>query len=71
MLGVCTVRTILFIIAILLSIGLCCLAIAFFTGRVSALLYTILSTGISIALIFALFHFIYLYLAKGKSRTIK
>ena len=64
-------RTILLIIAVLLSIGVCCLAIAFFTGRISALLYTILSAGISVVLVFSLFHFIYLYLSKGKNNSLK
>lgn len=55
-------RIILLLAATLLSLGIICLAFLFLTGTLSAFLYTVFSSGISVLLIFALFHFIYLYL---------
>lgn len=55
-------RILLLLTAALFSIGIICLAILFLTGSLSAFLYTVFSSGISVLLIFALFHFIYLYL---------
>ena len=55
-------RILLLLTAALFSIGIVCLAVLFLTGALSAFLYTVFSSGISVLLIFALFHFIYLYL---------
>lgn len=49
----------------LLSFAVLVLSFFFLTGALSAIFYTVLSSGISILLIFALFHFIYLYLNKN------
>ena len=59
-------RILLLLAAALLSVGIVVLAALFVTGALTAFLYTILSSGISILLIFALFHFIYLYLTKSR-----
>ena len=59
-------RILLLLAAALFSVGIVVLAALFVTGSLTAFLYTILSSGISILLIFALFHFIYLYLTKSK-----
>ena len=59
-------RILLLLAAALLSVGIVVLAALFVTGSLTAFLYTILSSGISILLIFALFHFIYLYLTKSR-----
>lgn len=59
-------RTLLFAAAILLSAIVVLLAFFSITGLLSSLIYTVISSGISILLIFALFHFIYLYTAKDK-----
>ena len=59
-------RTLLFAAAILLSALVVLLAFFSITGLLSSLIYTVISSGISILLIFALFHFIYLYTAKNK-----
>lgn len=60
-------RIILLIAAALLSCGILCLAYLSLSEQIGILFYTILSSAISILLIFALFHFIYLYLTKKKS----
>ncbi len=59
-------RILLLLAAVLLSIGILCLAFLFLSGTLTTILYTVFSSGISILLIFALFHFIYLYLSKNK-----
>ena len=59
-------RTLLFAAAILLSAIVVLRAFFSITGLLSSLIYTVISSGISILLIFALFHFIYLYTAKDK-----
>lgn len=59
-------RILLLLAAALFSLGIVLLAALFLTGTLSAFLYTVFSSGISILLIFALFHFIYLYLQKRK-----
>ena len=59
-------RTLLFAAAILLSAIVVLLAFFSITGLLSSLIYTVISSGISILLIFALFVFIYLYTAKDK-----
>ena len=60
-------RILLLLAAALFSLGIILLACLFLTGVLSAFLYTVFSSGISILLIFALFHFIYLYLQKRKN----
>ncbi|MBR2627932.1 MAG: hypothetical protein IKD30_06690 [Peptococcaceae bacterium] len=60
-------RILLLLAAALFSLGIILLACLFLTGALSAFLYTVFSSGISILLIFALFHFIYLYLQKRKN----
>ncbi|MBR4945286.1 MAG: hypothetical protein IKZ26_07750 [Peptococcaceae bacterium] len=60
-------RILLLLAAALISIGIIALAFLFLTGALSAFLYTLVSTGITILLTFALFHFIYLYLQKRKN----
>ena len=57
-------RILLLLAATLLSIGIVFLAFLFLSGSLTAFLYTVFSSAISILLIFALFHFIYLYLNK-------
>ncbi len=59
-------RILLLLAAALLSIGIVGLAFLFLSGVLTTVLYTVFSSAISILLIFALFHFIYLYLSKGK-----
>ncbi|MBR5319534.1 MAG: hypothetical protein IKU46_08080 [Peptococcaceae bacterium] len=59
-------RILLLLAAALLSLGILFLAFLFLSGILTAVLYTVCSSGISILLIFALFHFIYLYLNKHK-----
>lgn len=61
-------RTLLLFTTILLSAGVILLAYLFMTGVLNNLLYTLCSSAISILLIFALFHFIYLYLTKQKQK---
>lgn len=60
-------RTVLLFFAALLSCGILCLSYFFLSKQISTILYALLSSGISILLIFALFHFIYLYLTSKKS----
>lgn len=59
-------RMLLLFAAVLLSCGILCLSYLSLSNQIGSLLYTLLSSGISILLIFALFHFIYLYLSKKK-----
>ncbi len=59
-------RILLLLAAALLSIGIVGLAFLFLSGVLTTVLYTVFSSAISILLIFALFHFIYLYLSKSK-----
>ncbi len=59
-------RILLLLAAAILSCGILCLAYLSVSEQIGILLYTILSSVISILLIFALFHFIYLYLSKKK-----
>ena len=59
-------RILLLLAATILSCGILCLAYLSVSEQIGILLYTILSSVISILLIFALFHFIYLYLSKKK-----
>ncbi len=59
-------RMLLLLAAALLSAGIVGLAFLFLSGALTTILYTVFSSGISILLIFALFHFIYLYLNKNK-----
>ncbi len=59
-------RILLLLAAAVLSCGILCLAYLSVSEQIGILLYTILSSGISILLIFALFHFIYLYISKKK-----
>ena len=61
-------RILLLLAAALLSLGIIFLAFLFLSGSLTAFLYTIFSSGISILLIFALFHFIYLYLNKHQKK---
>ena len=55
-------RIFLLIIATLLSIGVFIFTCLFLLGKVTNLVYAVASSIISIFLIFALFHFVYLYL---------
>lgn len=59
-------RILLLFAAALLSCGILCLAYLSLSEQIGIVLYTVLSSGISILLIFALFHFIYLYISKKK-----
>ena len=59
-------RVLLLFVAALLSCGIVYLAYLSLSEQIGILLYTVLSSGISILLIFALFHFIYLYISKKK-----
>ena len=59
-------RILLLFVAALLSCGIVYLAYLSLSEQIAILLYTVISSGISILLIFALFHFIYLYLSKKK-----
>lgn len=59
-------RVLLLLAAAILSCGILCLAYLSVSEQIGILLYTIISSGISILLIFALFHFIYLYISKKK-----
>ncbi len=59
-------RILLLFVAALLSCGIVYLAYLSLSEQIAILLYTVVSSGISILLIFALFHFIYLYLSKKK-----
>ncbi len=59
-------RILLLLVAALLSCGIGYLAYLSLSEQIGTVLYTVLSSGISILLIFALFHFIYLYLTKKK-----
>ncbi len=61
-------RILLLLAATLLSIGIVFLAFLFLSGSLTAFLYTVFSSAISILLIFALFHFIYLYLNKHSKK---
>lgn len=54
--------------AILLSAGVILLAFLFLSGKLTSLVYTVCSAGISVLLIFALFHFVYLYLNEQKRK---
>lgn len=60
-------RILLLFFAALLSCGILYLSYLILSKQISIVLYTLISSGISILLIFALFHFIYLYLVKKKS----
>ena len=60
-------RILLLFIAALLSCGIVYLAYLSLSEQIGILVYTLVSSGISILLIFALFHFIYLYLQKRKN----
>ena len=66
MLGVLAMRIFLLLLAFLLSLGIFILAILFFANKINKIRYTVLSSGISILAIFALFHFLYLYLSKRR-----
>lgn len=57
-------RIFLLALAVVLSALVVVLAYLFLSSAISSLVYTILSSGFAILLIFALFHFIYLYLSK-------
>ena len=59
-------RMLLLLAAAILSCGILCLAYLSLSEQIGILLYTIISSGISILVIFALFHFIYLYISKKK-----
>ena len=59
-------RILLLFIAALLSCGIVYLAYLSLSEQIGILMYTLVSSGISILLIFALFHFIYLYISKKK-----
>lgn len=59
-------RILLLLAAALLSCGVLYLSYLSLSEQIGMFLYTILSSGISVLLIFALFHFIYLYLSKKK-----
>ena len=59
-------RILLLFIAALLSCGIVYLAYLSLSEQLGILVYTLVSSGISILLIFALFHFIYLYISKKK-----
>ncbi len=61
-------RILLLLAAAVLSCGILCLAYLSLSEQLSVFLYTIISSGISILLIFALFHFIYLYVSKSKKK---
>ena len=55
----------LLLCAAILSVGVLVLALLFLFSRISKAAYTAASSGIAVALIFTLFHFVYLYLKKG------
>ena len=59
-------RVLLLFLAALLSCGIVYLAYLSLSEQIGILVYTLVSSGISILLIFALFHFIYLYISKKK-----
>lgn len=59
-------RILLLFIAALLSCGIVYLAYLSLSEQIGILVYTLVSSCISILLIFALFHFIYLYISKKK-----
>ena len=59
-------RILLLFVAALLSCGIVYLAYLSLSEQIGILVYTLVSSGISILLIFALFHFIYLYITKKK-----
>ncbi|MBQ5369581.1 MAG: hypothetical protein IIU56_05175 [Peptococcaceae bacterium] len=59
-------RILLLFIAALLSCGIVYLAYLSLSEQIGILVYTLVSSGVSILLIFALFHFIYLYISKKK-----
>lgn len=59
-------RILLLFIAALLSCGIVYLAYLSLSEQIGILVYTLVSSAISILLIFALFHFIYLYISKKK-----
>lgn len=59
-------RILLLLVAAILSCGILCLAYFALSGQIGTFLYIILSSAISILLIFAVFHFIYLYISKKK-----
>ena len=59
-------RILLLFIAALLNCGIVYLAYLSLSEQIGILVYTLVSSGISILLIFALFHFIYLYISKKK-----
>lgn len=59
-------RIFLLLLAILLSLSVCILAILFLMNKISKIRYTVFSSGISILAIFAVFHFLYLYLSKRR-----
>ena len=66
--GVYAMRILLLLIALFLSLGILFFAFYFLAGKLSKLCYTVLSSGISILLIFSLFHFIYLFLTKPSKK---
>ena len=59
-------RILLLFVSALLSCGIVYLAYLSLSEQIGILVYTLVSSGISILLIFALFHFIYLYISKKK-----
>ena len=59
-------RILLLLAAALLSCGIGFLGYLSLSDQLNIFFYTILSSAISIVLIFALFHFIYLYITKKK-----
>lgn len=59
-------RTLLLLIAALLSCGIVFLGYLSLSSQLNIFFYTLLSSAISIVLISALFHFIYLYISKKK-----
>ena len=59
-------RIFLLLLAILLSLSVCILAILFLMNKISKIRYTVFSSGISILAIFAAFHFLHLYLSKRR-----
>ena len=59
-------RVLLLFVAALLSCGIVYLAYLSLSEQIGILVYTLVSSGISVLLIFALFHFIYLYISKKK-----
>ena len=59
-------RVLLLFVAALLSCGIVYLAYLSLSEQIGILVYTLVSSGISILLIFAFFHFIYLYISKKK-----